>query len=71
MHLLALAAVAFDRAPPQCTSHQSAGTVAQLEQAMPALDSPWAAAGRQLAVGTGVGIFATCFNAPFDVVKSR
>jgi len=26
---------------------------------------------RQLACGFGVGVFATCFNAPFDVVKSR
>jgi solute carrier family 25 2-oxodicarboxylate transporter 21 len=22
-------------------------------------------------IGTAVGFFATCFNAPFDVVKSR
>jgi solute carrier family 25 2-oxodicarboxylate transporter 21 len=28
-------------------------------------------AARQLACGFGVGVFATCFNAPFDVVKSR
>lgn len=47
-------------APPLSTS-----------RAMPELSNPWAAAGRQLAVGTGVGIMATCFNAPFDVVKSR
>lgn len=26
---------------------------------------------RTIAVGTAVGIVATCFNAPFDVVKSR
>lgn len=35
------------------------------------LDNPLLAAARTIVVGTGVGMFATCFNAPFDVVKSR
>ncbi|KAI8468968.1 MAG: mitochondrial carrier domain-containing protein [Monoraphidium minutum] len=47
------------------------GTTHELDRAMPELANPWAAAARQLVVGTGVGIVATCFNAPFDVVKSR
>lgn len=33
--------------------------------------SPALRAARQLACGFAVGVFATCFNAPFDVVKSR
>eukprot|EP00882_Tetradesmus_deserticola_P003923 GHRQ01004148.1.p1 GENE.GHRQ01004148.1~~GHRQ01004148.1.p1 ORF type:complete len:311 (+),score=141.45 GHRQ01004148.1:882-1814(+) len=47
------------------------GTMHRIEQQLPALDSHAAAAARQLAVGTAVGMAATCLNAPFDVVKSR
>jgi len=47
------------------------GSTYELEQRMAPLDNPWAAAGRQLVVGTGVGIAATVYNCPFDVLKSR
>jgi hypothetical protein len=38
---------------------------------LPHLESNVANAGRQLVIGTGLGVVCTCFNAPFDVVKSR
>ncbi|KXZ50364.1 hypothetical protein GPECTOR_16g537 [Gonium pectorale] len=57
------------------------GTMAQLDGAagagggagglMAPIDNPFLAAARTVVVGTGVGMMATCFNAPFDVVKSR
>lgn len=47
------------------------GSVDVIEQSLPPLDSGAAGAARQLAVGVGVGVAATAFNAPFDVVKSR
>jgi hypothetical protein len=47
------------------------GSTYEIEKRLQPLDSGWAAAGRGLAVGTGVGVCATVFNAPFDVVKSR
>jgi solute carrier family 25 2-oxodicarboxylate transporter 21 len=47
------------------------GTMHRIDQELPQLDSHVAGALRQLAIGTGVGMTATCANAPFDVVKSR
>lgn len=47
------------------------GTTYEIEKGLPEIPNPWVAAARQLVIGTGVGIMATCFNAPFDVVKSR
>jgi solute carrier family 25 2-oxodicarboxylate transporter 21 len=59
------------------------GTMHRLEQAFDAQDAAANAdapqpsssaalrAARQLGCGFAVGVFATCFNAPFDVVKSR
>ncbi|KAG2483083.1 hypothetical protein HYH03_018024 [Edaphochlamys debaryana] len=35
------------------------------------IENPLLDAARTVVLGTGVGVFATCFNAPFDVVKSR
>lgn len=45
----------------------------QVQKRLPPLESgsALAEAGRTVAVGTAVGMTATCFNAPFDVVKSR
>jgi solute carrier family 25 2-oxodicarboxylate transporter 21 len=43
----------------------------EVDQALPPLAHPAAQALRQLAVGMAIGMGATCFNAPFDVVKSR
>lgn len=47
------------------------GTVFELDQRMAPMESKALEAVRTIAVGTAVGIIATCFNAPFDVVKSR
>ncbi|GLC35292.1 hypothetical protein PLESTB_000580300 [Pleodorina starrii] len=53
------------------------GTMHQLEHSreglglLGPLDNPILAAARTIVVGTAVGMMATCFNAPFDVVKSR
>ncbi|GLI70454.1 hypothetical protein VaNZ11_015316 [Volvox africanus] len=53
------------------------GTMHQLEDPregmglLPAIENPVLAAARTILVGTAVGMMATCFNAPFDVVKSR
>lgn len=47
------------------------GSMHAIDQQLPQLESHGAAAARQLAIGTAVGVAATCANAPFDVVKSR
>jgi solute carrier family 25 2-oxodicarboxylate transporter 21 len=47
------------------------GTMHEIEKGLPPLGHPAAEALRQLGVGMAVGMAATCFNAPFDVVKSR
>mmetsp|Transcript_2283 Transcript_2283/g.5111 ORF Transcript_2283/g.5111 Transcript_2283/m.5111 type:complete len:283 (+) Transcript_2283:59-907(+) len=47
------------------------GTMFEVDKRLKPLDNAWLEAGRTIAVGTGVGVMATCFNAPFDVVKSR
>jgi solute carrier family 25 2-oxodicarboxylate transporter 21 len=47
------------------------GSMHAIDQELTQLESHAAAALRQLAIGTGVGVAATCANAPFDVVKSR
>jgi solute carrier family 25 2-oxodicarboxylate transporter 21 len=47
------------------------GSVHEIEMHLPHMEPGLTAAARQLAVGTVVGITATSFNAPFDVVKSR
>ncbi len=47
------------------------GTMHQLDEVLPPLESRVAGVVRQLALGVTVGVAATCANAPFDVVKSR
>ncbi len=48
------------------------GTMYELEHhVLQPLDSKAAEGLRSVAVGTGVGICTTMFNAPFDVIKSR
>ncbi|KAG2434431.1 hypothetical protein HYH02_012261 [Chlamydomonas schloesseri] len=50
------------------------GTMHQLSDAgglLTPIENPVLAVARTIVVGTGVGMLATCFNAPFDVVKSR
>jgi solute carrier family 25 2-oxodicarboxylate transporter 21 len=47
------------------------GSMHEADKALPALDSEVAAGLRTAALGLGLGMLATCFNAPFDVVKSR
>lgn len=48
------------------------GTMHQLEErVMTKVENPALQALRTVAVGMAVGMGATCFNAPFDVVKSR
>jgi hypothetical protein len=46
-------------------------TSAARQVRLPHLDSNLAGAARQLVIGTGLGVVCTCFNTPFDVVKSR
>lgn len=47
------------------------GSVYLIDQRLQPLESHLASAARQLVLGTAIGMAATCFNAPFDVVKSR
>lgn len=47
------------------------GSMHEIEVRLPHVESNTANAARQLVVGTGLGVVCTCFNAPFDVVKSR
>jgi solute carrier family 25 2-oxodicarboxylate transporter 21 len=46
-------------------------TLYNVEAALPTASSDVEAITRKLGLGIIVGMFATCFNAPFDVVKSR
>jgi hypothetical protein len=68
--------------PPLLTATISTSTVTHVSPACPAcvqlethhlkpLGNGWLEAARSFGVGLAVGMGATCFNAPFDVVKSR
>jgi len=47
------------------------GTVFELDKHLPPVNDRILEGARSVLVGTGVGVLATCFNAPFDVIKSR
>ncbi|MEW5306733.1 MAG: hypothetical protein WDW36_009177 [Sanguina aurantia] len=47
------------------------GTMAQLDRELKPLENAYLNTGRTVLLGIAVGMTATCFNAPFDVVKSR
>lgn len=47
------------------------GTMYKIDLELQPFHSNTANVLRQLGIGTVLGVAATCFNAPFDVVKSR